>query len=203
MKPAFFCTINFLLGSEMQSTFVNTECCFWLLQEQRCELQIARNFLLNKEHHYIGLKTDLGSTTYPSLSHACVRAFQQQFCFLLSQVSQCLSETHKNLSLGVCFLSSNLFRFVVAQKVKRKQCSRCLINALNISWLDGECDTCDSKNAKTPVVCAYTRARGGDGIGWKSVKSTLHREGRKMSFQPTGCFSQNDRLLFENDGSCY
>ena len=54
---------------------------FYLLQEQRWELQIARNFLLNKEQHYIGLKTDLGSTTYPSLSHACVRAFQQQFYF--------------------------------------------------------------------------------------------------------------------------
>lgn len=65
----------------MQSTFINTECCFLFLQEQRWELQIARNFLLNKEQHYIGLKTDLGLTTYPSLSHACVRAFQQQFYF--------------------------------------------------------------------------------------------------------------------------
>lgn len=99
------------MGSEMQSTFVNTECCFWLLQEQRCELQIARNFLLNKEHHYIGLKTDLGSTTYPSLSHACVRAFQQQFCFLLSQVSQCLSETHKKLVFGGMFFVFELVPF--------------------------------------------------------------------------------------------
>ena len=30
---------------------------------------------------------------------------------------------------------------------------------LFISGLQRDCDTCDSKNAKTPVVCAYTRAR--------------------------------------------
>ena len=109
--------------------------------------------------------------------------------FCCHKCHRVLLKCTKILFLECVFLSSNLLRFVVVQKIKRKQCSRWMVNDLNISWLDGECDTCDSKNAKTPVVCAYTRARGSDGIGWKSVKSALHREGRKMSFQPTGCFS--------------
>lgn len=95
---------------------------FCLLQEQRCELQIARNFLLNKEPHYIGLTTDFGSTTLPSLSHACVRAFQQQFYFLLSQVSQCLSEKHKKLVFCGCFSSPKFLLLVVVERVKHKRC---------------------------------------------------------------------------------
>ena len=34
-----------------------------------------------------------------------------------------------------------------------------LFMLLFISCLQCDCDSCDSKNAKTPVVCAYTRAR--------------------------------------------
>ena len=30
---------------------------------------------------------------------------------------------------------------------------------LENSHLQMSCDTCDSKNTKTPVMCAYTRAR--------------------------------------------
>ena len=64
-------------------------------------------------------------------------------------------------------------------------------NILNIRGLDGYCDTCDSKKCKTP----YTRARGSDGISEKSVKSALHCECRKVSFQTTCCFSSNDVLF--------
>ena len=31
----------------------------------------------------------------------------------------------------------------------------------NIVYYDGCCDTCDSKNAKSPVMCAYACAREG------------------------------------------
>ena len=71
--------------------------------------KIAGSCLLNKEQHYIGLKTDLGSTTYPSLPLARVRARLPTavLFFLLSQVSQFLSETHKKLVFGGVFHLKN------------------------------------------------------------------------------------------------
>ena len=113
----------------MQSTFINTECCLLFLQEQRWELQIARNFLLNKEQHYIGLKTDLGSTTYPSLSHARVRA-RLPTAVLFFCCHKCHSvflKSTKKLVFWGRFSSPKLLLSVVAERVKHKRCF--LINA--------------------------------------------------------------------------
>ena len=33
----------------------------------------------------------------------------------------------------------------------------------------GRCDTCDSKNAKTPVMCARTRTREGGGYSYINI----------------------------------
>ena len=35
------------------------------------------------------------------------------------------------------------------------------VNSWNLEDCEEECDTCDSKNDKTPVMCAYAYAREG------------------------------------------
>ena len=69
--------------------------------------------------------------------------------FLLSQVS------HQ-------FLFSPDFRALFSTHSSSSCLLKCVYkinNNLNSSCLQMSCDTCDSKNTKTPVMCAYTRAR--------------------------------------------
>ena len=104
-----------------------------------------------------------------SLSRVCVRAFQQRCCFfaVTSVTREAKNESGKEdfrqkrrSKKGV------LLRFIV-ENLRRK----IALLLKYILWIDvitcplggymKRCDTCDSKNAKTPVVCAYACARGG------------------------------------------
>ena len=91
----------------------------------------------------------------------------------------------------------------------------------NIVYYDGCCDTCDSKNAKSPVMCAYACAREGVIVDFFTVRKTLFLMGgssivffcirmlfenntsllikRHVVFLKTiRCFYQNDTLFYNN-----
>ena len=100
-----------------------------------------------------------------SLEHAYVRAFQQRCCFFaVTSVTLGGKLDVKKLSVNCAAkhlfdtfaLSSGVVNFVICQNM-----SEDMGNVLKYSDLRECCDTCDSKNDKTPVDArTRTRERG-------------------------------------------
>ena len=64
----------------------------------------------------------------------------------------------------------------------------------NIVYYDGCCDTCDSKNAKSPVMCAYACAREGVIVDFFTVRKTLFlMGGSSIVFSASECCLKTTR----------